>query len=634
MLRFLRKYSNGSFQKILYGFLALLFVVWGVGAVGGQRVDTVAHVHGRPITRTQLDRARANLERRYEQIFRGAALPREFAAQIPSQALDQLIENALLQEEASRLGIGVADDEVVRYVTGMAEFQEDGRFSHDILKRALDAQRDRGEFEEQVRSAILADRLQNLVTDGVQVSDAELQERYQSEHEQVSLKFVRFTGADLAKDVAFSDDDLQKYLAEHGDRYKVPAKVRARYVAYKASDFADQVRVTDDQISAYYDENKDTAFAIPEQVHVRQILVKTPSDADEKKIEDSRKKATDLLAKIKGGQDFAAVAIASSDDPVTGKSGGDLGLQTRKSMSSELANVAFALDAGTVSDVVQGPDGFYLLKVDDKQPAATKPLDTVRADIVTALKNERGLDLARDQVEADRRSIVRGKSFAEAVGGRTVQETPPFAETDAIPGLGRLPEFAKEAHSLDDGEPSNPIESEGAIYLLTPFERVAAHVAPLADVHERVVADARRDRGQAMAKEKAEALLARAKEVGGLEKAAAETNLKLEDTGAFDRQTGPKNLTNPDLRTDAFALTPEKPLGPKVYPVGGDTVLVTLGARTPADMSGFDAAKDGLRDSILQQKRTTAMTKYIDFLKDRARQEGGLEVASDALGRG
>lgn len=633
MLRFLRKYSNGSFQKILYGFLALLFVVWGVGAVGGQRVDTVAHVHGRPITRTQFDRARATLERRYEQIFRGAALPREFAAQIPTQALDQLIENALLQEEADRLGIGVADDEVVRYVTGMAEFQEDGRFNHDILKRALEAQRDRGEFEEQVRSAILADRLQNLITDGVQISDAELQERYQGEHEQVSLRFVRFAGADLTKDVTFSDEDLEKHLADHGDRYKVPTKVRARYVAYKASDFADQVRVSDEQIAAYYDDNKDTAFAIPEQVRMRQILVKTPSDADEKKIEESRKKANDLLAKVKGGQDFAAAAMASSDDAVTSKSGGDLGLQTRKSLSSELANVAFALDAGAVSDVVQGPDGFYILKVEEKQAAATKPLDAVRDDIVTALKNERGLDLARDQVEADRRAIVRGKKFAEAVGTRTVLETPPFAETDAVPGLGRLPEFAKAAHTLDDGEPSNPVESDGAIYLLTPFDRVAAHVAPLADVRDRVLADARRDRGQAMAKEKAEALLARAKEVGGLEKAAAETNLKLEDTGEFDRQTGPKNLSNPDLRTDAFGLSTEKPLGTKVYPVAGDSVLVTLVAHTPADMSGFDAAKDGLRDSLLQQKRSTAMTKYIDFLKDRARQEGGLEVAQDALGR-
>ena len=71
MLRFLRKYSSSTGIKILYGVLAALFVIWGVGAVGGQRVDVVAKVHGETISRRELDRAAALLQRRYEEALKG-----------------------------------------------------------------------------------------------------------------------------------------------------------------------------------------------------------------------------------------------------------------------------------------------------------------------------------------------------------------------------------------------------------------------------------------------------------------------------------------------------------------------------------------------------------------------------------
>ena len=76
MLGFFRKYSGSTGVKALYAVLALLFVIWGVGAVGGQRVDVVARVHGQPITRHEVERATAAMQRRYEAMFKGKmALP-------------------------------------------------------------------------------------------------------------------------------------------------------------------------------------------------------------------------------------------------------------------------------------------------------------------------------------------------------------------------------------------------------------------------------------------------------------------------------------------------------------------------------------------------------------------------------
>ncbi len=90
----------------------------------------------------------------------------------------------------------------------------------------------------------------------------------------------------------------------------------------------------------------------------------------------------------------------------------------------------------------------------------------------------------------------------------------------------------------------------------------------------------------------------------------------------------------PDLRADAFALSTETPLAPKVYTTAGDAVVVALREKKPADMAGLDAAKDSIRDSILQQKRQAVVRRYMDFLKERAVREGTLEVQGDVGTRG
>ena len=368
-------------------------------------------------------------------------------------------------------------------------------------------------------------------------------------------------------------------------------------------------------------------------MHARHILVKVANDAGEPAKTAARKKAEDLLAKVRAGGDFAALARKNSDDPGSAAKGGDLGFFGRGTMTPAFESAAFALESGKVSDVVETPFGFHIIRTDEHKPGGVKPLDAVRDEIVQTLRGEQALELARKQAEADRRAVVRGKPLGEAAAGRAVEETPPFAAADEIPGVGRVKAFADAAFALREGEVSDLVETDDAVYLLTPFERTEAHLPPLDKVRDRVTADARRERAEAAARTRAEALLARAKQTG-LEKAAEEAGLKVEETGSFERQTAtlPGLPPMPELRTDALALTADAPLAPKVYAAGGDAVVAALRDRKPADMSGLAAAKDGLRDSLLQQKRQAIVRGYVDFLKESALRAGRLDVRADLKG--
>jgi peptidyl-prolyl cis-trans isomerase D len=632
VLKNLRKYSSSRGVKILYALLAISFIGWGVGVSRQQHLDVVAQVHGERITRRQLDDQTAMLQRRFQEMLRGAALPQGF--QLRGQALDQLIDDALLRHEADRLGLDVTEQDVLNAITTMPELQQDGRFNRDLLERVLQIQRDRGEFETQVRQDLVNRRLRGLVVDGVSVSDAEVEDRYRQEREQLNLAFVKVPVAGLAKTVTLSDDELAKWVADNPDRYRTPPRVRVRYAAYQPKDFAALAAPSDDAVQAYYDAHRDDRFTAPEEIRARHILIQLRPDADEKQRAEARKKAEDALAKVRKGGDFAKLAEQLSEDAGSASKGGDLGLFSRGKMVPAFDAAAFALEPGAVSEVVESPFGFHVIKVEEKLPGGPKPLEAVRQEIVQTLTDEEGLELARKQADSDRRDVVRGKRLAEVAGNR-LKETAPFAATDEVPGVGRLKAFNDAAFALGPDEPSDLIEGDDVIYLLEPIERLDPQVPSVAELGGRPAEDAKRARAEALAKERGEKLLARAKEIG-LDKAAAEQQLAVETTGPFERRAGvvPKLADAPELRTDALGLTAEHPLAPRVYGAGGDAVVVALKERIPSNPVGLADAKDAIKTTLLQQKQQEAMQAFMNQLKERAQREGVLAVHADAVAEG
>src|SRR5262249_54948170 len=102
------------------------------------------------------------------------------------------------------------------------------------------------------------------------------------------------------------------------------------------------------------------------------------------------------------------------------------------------------------------------------------------------------------------------------------------------------------------------------------------------------------------------------------------------------RRTGtiPKLGASNELRADAFTLTSETPLAPRVYATSGDAVVVALKARTPADMKDLDAARSGIQEALLTQRREAALAARMGQRKERAARDGALHVPGDANDRG
>lgn len=125
--------------------------------------------------------------------------------------------------------------------------------------------------------------------------------------------------------------------------------------------------VDEAELKQFYEQNKEKMKSGP-QVRASHILLK------------SEKEAQDVLAQLKKGGDFAALAKKYSTDPA-GANGGDLGWFEKDSMVPQFSNAAFSMKEGETSGIVKSNFGFHIIKVTGKRGAGYRPYEEVREQI-------------------------------------------------------------------------------------------------------------------------------------------------------------------------------------------------------------------------------------------------------------
>jgi peptidyl-prolyl cis-trans isomerase D len=629
VLKVIRRNASAAWVKIMFVAIVVVFIFWGIGSVvGGQKAQVVARVNDRNVDPADFYRTYNNLARMYQDLYKDkVTLDFLKTLNLKSQAMDQLINAELLQQEAQRLGLQVSDAELQQSIRGVQAFQDNGSFNKGLYLRVLRANNfTPGDFEDAQRDELLARKLQDLVASGVHVSEAEAKDRYRFDNEKVNLSFVKLDAANFIADVQLTDADVQAFYDAHPDQFREPDRVRIEYLQYDPEHYVDKVEVTDEMVQQYYEDHK-SAYLKPEQVHARHILFKVSADASAEQKEAVRKKAEEVLQKVKAGGDFAALAKQYSEDSSAAE-GGDLGTFPRGKMVPPFENAAFALAPGTTSEIVESPFGFHIIKVEAKEEAGTQSLDEVRPAVVEAVKREKARDMARDRANDAHAKADGGATLTDIAqtDGLTVAAPPPFAQTETVPAGGKP--LATAAFAVEAGAVGAVVDTPQGFFVFRVAEKIPAHVPPLAEIRERVETAARMERAEALAKAKAEALLPDAQK-SGLDAVATAEQLTVEETGLFVRSgTYVPNIgAAPELKKEAFQLTAEHPVAPAVYSVSGSSVLAALKERVPAGDDDFGTRKAQLIKQLEDQRRQQVLEGFTNYLKAHAT----VEVSQDFL---
>jgi peptidyl-prolyl cis-trans isomerase D len=602
------------------------------GITGAQLNDVIATVNGREITAGEYRRMYAQQLQSLRQAY-GGNFDEKMLQQlgIAQRIVSQMVDEAAMVSEAERLGLRVTDGELRERIVRLAGFQQNGQFVGDVMYREiLQMQRPPlrpSEFEDQFRRSLMAEKLQAAVTSWVRVPDADVDAEYRKRNEKVKLDLAVFTANQFRAGIQPTDAELTAQFTGHQETYKMPEKRRVKFLAISADALADKMTATPEEVESRY-KNNIQLYSTPEQVRASHILFKTEGKDEA----DVKKTAEGVLAQVKAGGDFAALAKKFSQDDSNKDKGGDLDYFGRGIMAKEFEDAAFSLKPGEVSDLVKTVFGFHVIKVVDKKAATTRPLDEVRAQLTQQVKQEKAQQEASKTAESIAKEI-KVPADLETVAkarGLSVGDSGLFARSEPLAGLGFVPSVAAAAFTMEKDKVSAQLQTNQGFAFIALTEIKPPYVPQLDEVKDKVREDVIRMKAVELAKSKA-ATMAQAAAKGSFAAAAKAAGIEVKSTELVTHGTAlPEVGVNSAVDDAVFALKAGQTTGP----IATDNAVVVAMVKERQDIKPESLAndRDALRDELVQTRRQDFFASYMSKAKAKMKIQYNEETIRTILG--
>ncbi len=604
------KYLNWILWLVIAIFVAFIFVDWGIGGLDRTgKASYAARVGSATVSMPEFERTYRQLEDQYREVY-GERFTPEIAKQmqLPMQALDRLVARQILLQEAASMDLSVSDDEVRRAILGIEAFKgSDGVFVGDeeyslILRQSGQTV---ASFERSVRADLLVQKLTSALERTVRVTDQEVEKAYRARAERAAMRFVLLPESRFQGQVVASGDELEAYYDAHRDDFRLGDQRVIDYLLVDVPRLQQAIQTTAADARAFYNTHAGE-FNQPEQVRARHILLKVD---DKRSAEQAQRQMEDIRQRLAGGEDFAAIAQAVSEDPASAPRGGELGFFSRGQMVGEFEQPAFAAQPGELVGPIKTSFGYHLIQVEEKRAGGARPFDEVAPQIQNRLRQER----AQSQAEAKAKELYSKlaaspagekelKALADAESSTlSFSTTPPFGRDDLVPGIGRQTPFSATAFALEQGKLSEPVKVPRGWALLVLREVRPPRVPEFAEAEPQVRQAVERQKRSQRAL--AELQSARAAVAAGktLDAVAQELGLTAQDSGEFGAEDPIRGLgLAPAVASQALAAEPGSLGGPLETAQGA--VLFQVTERKRFDAIEFAGQRTALRESLGQQE--------------------------------
>ena len=332
-------------KRVLVALMASALIFSGCGFKGG----TIIKVNNKNITKSQFDEAYKNAAKNSQLAQMGIDIPENednlMYLMIKDRVVNELIVKELINQEMDRRQIKVSKEDVERERQRMIDKVGSKEKFNDILKQNGISN---SKFEKDLAQEI---KMKKLV--------------------------------EIIHPVSISDNQAKSFYEKNINQFKYPDKVRASHILIAANpvEIKEELR------------KKNTPMSEIELNERVQQVMKERYD-----------KAVEIRNQIKEHpESFEAIARDVSADTLSAKNGGDIGFFTQKEMVKPFADVAFKQKPNTISDVVQTPYGFHIIKVTDRMAAGQQPFVKVKEQIkmyMTAQEQIKALEIFLGNLKA------------------------------------------------------------------------------------------------------------------------------------------------------------------------------------------------------------------------------------------
>ncbi|NMC63526.1 MAG: hypothetical protein GYA55_10225 [SAR324 cluster bacterium] len=539
MIKILRKYQRTVFGVLVIATAALAMGGFGLGRFmgGGPRERGAITINDVVIPYEEVHRQRRELEDFYRKRFGSnyEQFMEMLKLNVNQLVVDQIIANTLIDQEIKRLGFNAGAGELDMLLRTQVF---PGGVDQDSFGRYLRDQRlSPEEFMGNLKRDLARQQLTGMLRDASVASKLEALSVLEREETKYTVSFVTFDPNNyIAKVDTPKEETLQAYYDENSLKYEAPERVAYDYVVFNARDFESSIEIFPEDVEGVYTENI-SKYELPDEVKVRAIQVTKPKGKEQKNesndaaLDAAKEKAEKALIRAKDGEDFVKLVTEYSDNAATKLIGGEMGWIKRGVMSKSFDNAVFALKGPGIAELVETPEAFLVVEVEEYKEKSAKPLDSVRKEIEDEIRKREAPTYASEQAHKYLSEWIKsGKSLREFAsenkltvnpsGGLLAKEKDPDT---AVSGLTRkifeMPGEERQVVEMGD---------KSILVHIVDFKEV--ETPPFQEVRSLVIEDVKKKEANRLAESASKEFLDNLEKSSdkNLEKAAQKLGLKSE----------------------------------------------------------------------------------------------------------
>lgn len=677
---------------LIIAFLATIVFEWGMEYMGmDQGGNVFAEVNGQEITAVEFEQA---VQQRVEQMRANnpaQEIDDATMEQIRTSTWDELVQNVLLNQEMEKLGITVNDQEVLDWIYQRPEtlpenirqyfMDSTGVFNYESYQAALASKEPQvvqfwAQVEQGLRRTLQLQKLQNVITASVLVTEQEVLQKYKDDNIKVNFELLSLPISSVTDPGVnnVTEEQMRAYYEANKSDFIQQEAVRFKYVVVPEVPSAQDSTDTENRIKALLNEFKtldpaDSAFiqfvntnsetkyigefqkpnAIRSAAIDFLMSAETGAVSDVLKDEDGFKivklieskdgtdeyvkashilvnfgtdsaaaklKADEFLKKVKEGADFGDLAFQLSEDPSAKTNRGNLGWFTKGAMVKEFEEAAFNNPVGSLVGPIKTQFGYHIIKVENKTNKEFK-FSEIKESIVPGSTTK---EITKVKAEEIFNKVKEGQTLDTVAYEYklTVAPTGDVLRNGTIPMIPGNTSVVKFGFDNEVGAAHSPVKTQGGYAVLQLTEKLPAGFKNFDEIkatmiQPRVIAENK----FAYLKPKAEALAPQVQ--SGNFTALAEQNKELTvqtiDSMSFAAPSPMLGMDYP-LMNAIFSMEQGQISGPIKGQQG--YYFVKLLQKTPFNEQDYLSQAAMLRSTMMQQKQQTVVQSWLANLKERA----------------
>ncbi len=618
----------------LLGLLILVFALWGAYGIVDLTVGTPKYglkINGEEIPSATLQQAWQERQSQYQQQVK-AEIPAGVRSTLQEQLLDQYTRSTLLRQRANERGFRVSDAALLTAYRGEPSFQVDGKFN-EVAARGMLAQVGMtiAGYETQLRNSLQVGQLEQSLQIGDFLTDSEIKHAFMLENEQREVRYALLPLARYSSAVSISDAMLQSWYQAHSEDYLSKESVRLQYAELRLDSVAASLSMTPADLEAWYKQNQ-SRYVEAEKRRASHVLITVAAPKDAAADAAALKKAQSVLAEIRAGGDFSALARKYSQDPGSARQGGDLGFALRGAYVQPFADRLFAMKAGETSEPVKTQFGYHIIRLAEVQAEHARTLSDDHARIEADYRHERAAEIFGNRQESLQLKLETSSgsnlaALATEFGLSTGEVTEYTRGGGGTLGVSAdLTSLVFSDSVIKDQRIGGPVAlADDRMVIVKVLEHHLPKVRALSEVRAEVEAAVRKEAGTRAARAAAESAVKQLLAGGNFDavvKAMGTTAAPATLIGRGDPQPPAQ------VRDAAFAAP--SPDGKPVYQAlamdeGGAAILAIISVKPGT--SGSNPANDQqLMSRVSQRHREADLAAYMAEMQRRATVKKNLAI--------